>query len=127
MRRLLILAVLAVLFSAATVAAQTAAQARVIRPAVIVDQPRGDASVVTTIPPGVVIGLLARNGDWYEASLVTGATGTKRSAGWINQGLVELLPNQPPVTVVTGASSVQTPAQSVGAQNGVALATAPQA
>jgi hypothetical protein len=71
--------------------AQTNNTARVTRTSVIVEQPRGDSPVITTVPPGVVLELVTEQGEWYQVALLTeGAAG--RPAGWINRALVELLP-----------------------------------
>ena len=68
--------------------------ARVVRHAVVLEQPRGDSPVLTTIPPGVVVELVALRGDWYQTSLKFGADRLARPFGWIQRQTVELLPSQ---------------------------------
>jgi hypothetical protein len=49
---------------------------------------------MTTIPPGVVVELVALRGDWYQTSLKFDADRLARPFGWIQRQTVELLPAQ---------------------------------
>lgn len=98
---------MAVLAFAASAVGQTVAQARVIRPAVIVELPRGDSPVVTTVPPGVVVNLFFSDGDWYQVALVSEA---RRPVGWIHRETVEVLPSQPPIGAAPGPGFPARPA-----------------
>lgn len=69
--------------------AQTApTAARTIQSSVILREPRGDSNVVMTVPPGVVVQLLAQIGDWYQARTL----GAIPQTGWIHRTVIELLP-----------------------------------
>jgi len=61
--------------------------ARTIQSSVIVQEPRGDSNVVAAVPPGVVVEVFARNGDWYQARTI----GPVPRTGWIHRSVIELL------------------------------------
>lgn len=82
------------LLLSATATAQTVANARVVRDAVILEQSRGDSAVITTISPGLVIEVIAESGDWYETRLLSGLGNAGQRTGWINRTAVELLPGR---------------------------------
>src|SRR3954464_14099858 len=85
MRRLLVCcAVLASLTSMAY--AQGAATVRVLQTSVILDGPRGDSAVVISVPPGIVLDVLAHSGEWLEVNLEN-TPGAKRPYGWIHSQL----------------------------------------
>jgi hypothetical protein len=90
-----VLRVLALTVAMSAVVSLTYAQgvrtARVIRTAVIVTEPRGDASVVSTVPPGVVLELVGERGEWYQVRLIAEA-GIRPLGGWVHRDLVEFLP-----------------------------------
>jgi hypothetical protein len=81
--------VIAVLLGTHSGFAQTPPMAaRTIESSVLLQEPRGDSNVVTTVPPGVVIQVFARSGDWYQARTI----GSVTRVGWIHRTVVELLP-----------------------------------
>jgi len=61
--------------------------ARTIQSSVLLQEPRGDSNVVMPIPPGVVVQVFARTGDWYQARTL----GATPRAGWIHRTVIELL------------------------------------
>jgi len=75
--------------------------ARITRHAVVLEQPRGDSVVLTTIPPGVVVELDAQRGDWYQASFQQPA-GSNPSSGWIHRQTLEILPARAQEQLSTG-------------------------
>jgi hypothetical protein len=81
----------ALLFLPAMGLAQTST-GRVIRDAVIVEQPRGDSRVLANAPPGIVLELLSVQGEWYSVPV----PGQRGSTGWINRAVVEPLPGRVP-------------------------------
>ena len=95
MVRLLSCGLVTLLLLAGSASAQSVVTyGRIVRHAVVLEQPRGDSAVVTTIPPGVVVELVALRGDWYQTSLQFDANGLGRPFGWIQRQTVELLPAQ---------------------------------
>jgi hypothetical protein len=62
--------------------------ARTIETAVLLQEPRGDSNLVMTIPPGVVVQVFTRTGDWYQARTI----GPAARVGWIHRTVIELLP-----------------------------------
>jgi len=76
--------------------------ARTIQSSVILQEPRGDSNVVMTIPPGVVIQLFARTGDWYQARTL----GAVPRTGWIHSTVVELLPAEAGIALVPNGTAV---------------------
>jgi Bacterial SH3 domain len=81
--------VIAVLFATHSGFAQTPPMAaRTIQSAVLLQEPRGDSNLLTTVPPGVVVQVFARSGDWYQARTI----GPVTRVGWIHRTVVELLP-----------------------------------
>jgi SH3 domain-containing protein len=90
MRRNLFGCVLAVflLLGAHSGFAQTSpTAARTIQSSVLVQEPRADSNVVAAVPPGVVIQVFARSGDWYQARTMESVPRT----GWIHRSVIELL------------------------------------
>jgi len=90
MRRNLFGCVLAVflLLGAHSGFAQTSpTAARTIQSSVLVQEPRADSNVVAAVPPGVVIQVFARSGDWYQARTMEPVPRT----GWIHRTVIELL------------------------------------
>jgi hypothetical protein len=61
--------------------------ARTIQSSVLVQEPRADSNVVAAVPPGVVIQVFARSGDWYQARTMEPV----RRTGWIHRTVIELL------------------------------------
>ena len=110
-RRGLVVAVLVWAMSTAAFA-QRDATVRVVQMSVIVSEPRGDADVVATVTPGVVLELLDESGSW---SLVRPPDTTPRDwrTGWINRTTVELLgtATTPAAGQLRLPSSVPAPAQ----------------
>lgn len=89
MRQALIGCVLAIVVGTHNGFAQTpAATARTIQNSVLLSDPRGDSALVTAVPPGVVIEVFGRNGDWYQARTL----GPVVRVGWIHRTVIELLP-----------------------------------
>jgi hypothetical protein len=87
--RVLIGCVIAVVIWANDGFAQTrAATARTIESATLLSDPRGDSALVAAVPPGLVIEVFARSGDWYQARTM----GAVVRVGWIHSSLIELLP-----------------------------------
>ena len=93
-RSLVGLSLATLLFAGSASAQSVVTYARVVRHAVVLEQPRGDSPVLTTIPPGVVVELVALRGDWYQTSLKFDADTLARPFGWIQRQTVELLPAQ---------------------------------
>jgi hypothetical protein len=58
--------------------------------------------VVLTVPPGVVIQLVARSGDWYQARTL----GAVPRSGWIHSTVIELLPAEAGVALVPNGTAV---------------------
>jgi hypothetical protein len=85
---------------------------RVLRDAVILEQPRGDSRVLATVPPGIVLELLAIQGDWYSVPVPPPAGTTERTGatGWINRAAVEPMPGRVPQEA--GAAPVVSPTPS---------------
>src|SRR5215470_113362 len=77
------------------------AAARTLQSAVLLQEPRGDSNVVATIPPGVVVEVSTRNGDWYQARTI----GSVTRAGWIHRTLIELLPADARAGILPGATT----------------------
>lgn len=67
---------------------------RVTREAVILEQPRGDSSVLVTVPSGIVLEPLELQGTWYRVIVPwpESTRGRTMTTGWINRALVEQLP-----------------------------------
>ena len=93
-----------VLLGTNTAFAQTAATAaRTIQSSVMLQEPRGDSNVVITVPPGVVVQLLARTGDWYQARTI----GTVSRTGWIHNTVIEVLPAEAGATRLPNGAAVE--------------------
>jgi Bacterial SH3 domain len=81
--------VIVVLFVTHSSFAQTPPMAaRTIQSSVMLQEPRGDSNVVMPVPPGVVVEVFARSGDWYQARTI----GSVPRMGWIHRTVIELLP-----------------------------------
>src|SRR5262245_62201636 len=76
--------------------------ARTIQSSVLVQEPRGDSNVVMTVPPGVVVQLFARTGDWYQARTI----GAVARTGWIHRTVIELLPADDGAALVQNGTEV---------------------
>ena len=100
-KRIIITVGFLVLVSAAASAQSTTL--RVLRSAVVVEAPAGDADVVGTVVAGELLEPLDQNGSWY---LVRPPDGTQREwrTGWINGAMVEIVSTavtrRPPATQV---------------------------
>ena len=98
--------VLAVLLGTQSGFAQTPpVAARTIESSVLVQEPRGDSNVVMTVPPGVVVQLFARSGDWYQARTM----GSVARTGWIHRAVVELLSADATVLLPNGTAVAPEP------------------
>lgn len=87
MRCFLIGCCVALLFGADNAFAQTAATARTIQSSVLLSDPRGDSALIAPVPPGVVVEVFARSGDWYRARTM----GSPVRVGWIHRTVIEFL------------------------------------
>ena len=76
--------------------------ARTIQSSVLLQEPRGDSNVVMPIPPGVVVQVFARTGDWYQARTL----GSSPRAGWIHRTVIELLPAETGVALLSNGAAV---------------------
>ena len=99
--------------------AQQVPTVRVVQTSVVVSEPRGDADVVTTVAPGIVLELLDERGSWY---LVRPPDSTPREwrTGWINRAMVEVLDagaGREPRTVPPAELAPR--ARSIGRQQGM--------
>ena len=72
-----------------TVASAQSTTLRVLRTAVVVEEPRGDASIVVTVSSEEVLEVLDVRGSWYLVRPPDGTT-TEWRTGWINQAQVEV-------------------------------------
>lgn len=81
---------------------------RVLRDAVVLEQPRGDSRVLATVPAGIVLELLALQGDWYSVPVPPSDAAGDRSGGtgWINRMVVEPLPGRVPPGSATTADAL---------------------
>ena len=84
---------------------------RVLQDAVILDQPRGDSRVLATVPPGVVLELLALQGDWYSVPVPGATRGRGGATGWINRLVVEPLPGRVPAQPAGAPTAASTDLQ----------------
>ena len=73
----------------ASTAASAQSALRVLRSAVVVAEPAGDANVVGTVLTGEVLELLDEQGSWYLVRPPNDGTQREWRTGWINQNLVE--------------------------------------
>ena len=103
------LAVLSFLLFATVTFAQSTT-VRVVRSAVVVAEPAGDASVTGTVATGEVLEVLDERGSWYLVRPPDDGTSRDWRTGWVNKGMVELL-----VRGVTPAPD-RTPSRSAPAQ-----------
>ena len=72
--------------------AQTGATLRVIRPAVVLEQPRGDSIRIASVQPGQVLEILDQNGSWYLVEGPQAAAGKPAwNKGWIHASFVQLV------------------------------------
>ena len=104
-----VLAPPAVARPAGAAAAEQETTLRVVRTAVIVNEPRGDADVVATVSSGEVLELLDQRGSWYLVRPPEGTTAEWRT-GWINQAQVEPLDG----SVVPRIPAAPTPPRPLG-------------
>jgi hypothetical protein len=64
---------------------------------------------VVTVPPGVVVQLFARTGDWYQARTM----GSVARTGWIHRSVIELLPADADAALLPNGTAVASqPSQS---------------
>ena len=68
---------------------------RVLRLAVVVAEPAGDANVVGTVSAGEVLDLLDERGSWYLVRPPDDGTELEWRTGWINGAMVEPLTADP--------------------------------
>ena len=101
------LAVLSFLLFATVTFAQSTT-VRVVRSAVVVAEPAGDASVTGTVATGEVLEVLDERGSWYLVRPPDDGTTRDWRTGWVNKGMVELL--------VRGVTPAPDPAPSRSAQ-----------
>jgi Bacterial SH3 domain len=95
--------VIAVLLGTHSSFAQTPpVAARTIQSAVMLQEPRGDSKLLMTVPPGVVVQVFARTGDWYQARTI----GSVTRAGWIHRTVIELLPADAGVALLQSGDPV---------------------
>ncbi len=80
--------------------------ARTIQSSVLVQESRGDSNVVMAVPPGVVVQVLARSGDWYQARTI----GPVARTGWIHRTVIELLPADAGDVLPPSGSALASPA-----------------
>ena len=97
-----VIAVLVFLGTQSGVAQTPPTAARTIQSSVILQEPRGDSNVVMTVPPGVVVQLLAQTGDWYQARTL----GAVSRTGWIHRTVIEMLPAEAGVALVPNGTAV---------------------
>ena len=64
---------------------------RVLRSAVVVAEPAGDANVVATVTSGELLEVLDERGSWYLVRPPDDGTPGDWRTGWVNQAMVELL------------------------------------
>lgn len=83
--------VLLVLTATSMAFAQNPPTIRVTSSSVVVEQPRGDALVLATVAPGMVLEVLDQRGEWYLVRPRDPGTALDWRTGWINQGQVEFL------------------------------------
>lgn len=115
--RALLIRVLAALLVVSSVAgAQTAATVRVLRRAPIVERPRGDAALVTTVPLGAVLTVVEERDDWILVEVPVGGV-TRR--GWITRQLVEL--SGGPVPAPAAVGTPVTPARASASRSFLAV------
>ena len=83
---------------------------RVLRTAVVVAEPSGDADVVGTVAPGEILELLDERGSWYLVRPPDDGTPSDWRTGWINVAMVEPLRGSvsQPRGVPTAPSQAQT-------------------
>lgn len=93
-------AVVAVLVLSGSAAAQTAVSVQTLRPASIMEAPRGDSVVVASVPLGAVLPVVEERVDWYLVELPTGL-GAGR--GWISRQFIEVVQRAPSPVVAPGA------------------------
>jgi hypothetical protein len=106
--RVLIGCVIAVVFWTHNGFAQTrAATARTVESAALLSDPRGDSALVAAVPPGLVIEVFSRSGDWYQARTM----GSVVRVGWIHRALIELLPADAGAALQSTGSAVPSPSQ----------------
>ena len=93
--------------------AQDAATVRVTSTSVVVEQPRGDAEVVATLAPGLVLEVLEQRDEWYLVQEHTDRNFRAWRTGWIHQGQVEFLSGTPSETTVERAEPTLQPERPV--------------
>jgi hypothetical protein len=102
MPRVLIACVVAVLLGPQSGFAQTTVTtARTIQSGVLLSDPRGDSALIIAVPPGVVLEVSTRSGDWYRARTI----GSVERVGWIHRTVIELLPADARASLSTAASA----------------------
>ena len=84
------LAVLSFLLFATVTFAQSTT-VRVVRSAVVVAEPSGDASVEGTVAVGELLEVLDERGSWHLVRPPDDGTTREWRTGWVNKGMVELL------------------------------------
>ena len=77
------------LFATVTFAQSTTV--RVVRSAVVVAEPSGDASVDGTVAAGELLEVNDERGSWYLVRPPDDGTPREWRTGWVNKGMVELL------------------------------------
>ena len=110
-------AALAFLLLVSAAAAAQSTTLRILRSAVVVAEPSGDADVLGTVVAGELLELLDERGSWYLVRPPNDGTQRDWRTGWINQAMAELLdagsvsePRRVP-TETTSSSRRRIPAQ----------------
>ena len=91
--------------------AQTVATVRVTRPAVVMEQPRGDSIRVATLAPGEVLEVIGRRDRWLLVN--ARADAGRRPAweqGWIHESSLEVASGTLPATGAAGERPSRPPA-----------------
>lgn len=67
---------------------QSGATGRVLQATAALEQPRGDSPFMTTLPPGVILPVVGKQGEWYLVE-VQASPGTRRA--WVHWQTIEII------------------------------------